>query len=82
MSISNIDLKPCPFCGCRVSLEKRPLWGGGRGYYGAYKFIIECPNIDCGCQINLRQNDTIYRDEETAKQNVIAAWNRRHDNRE
>lgn len=71
------ELKPCPFCGSNVKIEKRPLWEGSHGYYGCYEFVIQCPNASCGCRINLKQNDTIYRDENIAEANAIEAWNRR-----
>lgn len=75
------ELKPCPFCGEIVYLEKRPLWRTEgittRGYAGCFKFIIECPNPKCRCNVMLGANDTIYRPEAEAKQNAIKAWNRR-----
>ena len=74
-------LKPCPFCGSDVYLEKRPLWNeyGGitRGYHGCYDYVIECSNQDCGCNVKLPGNDTIYHTDEEAKENAIKAWNRR-----
>ena len=70
-------LKPCP-CGCKnVELKKYPLWHGTRGYIGCYKFIIECPNPNCNWILYVPKNDTIYRSEEEAKENVIKAWNQR-----
>lgn len=69
-------LKECPFCGNEVEVEKRPLWNNsGHGYYGCYEYVIECH--ECGCRINLPQNDTVYRDEKTARLNAINAWNKR-----
>jgi Lar family restriction alleviation protein len=73
-------IKPCPFCGNEVALEKLPLWrtyndGTTHGYYGSYEYNIHCEK--CGCRINLRNNDTVYNSEEEAKQNAINAWNRR-----
>ena len=75
-------LKPCPFCGNWVSLEKKPLWrttsdGSTHGYYNSFEYVIQCDNPDCGCKVNLIANDTIYRSDEEAKQNAIKAWNRR-----
>ena len=70
-------LKPCPFCGSEVIVEKTPLWHGSHGYHGCYEFKIECH--ECGCRIDLRENNTIYNDEKTARENAIEAWNRRAD---
>lgn len=72
-----IKLKPCPFCGSKVELEKRPLWRDSHGYFGCYEFVIECKNPECLCRIYLNKNDTIYREEEKAKENAIRAWNKR-----
>lgn len=76
-----MTIKPCPFCGKGVYLEKKPLWrqcgGSTHGYFGSYEFIIECSNPECGCRVNLGANDTVYRSEEEAKKNAIEAWNRR-----
>lgn len=73
-------LKPCPFCGNDVYIEKVPLWntdsrGSTHGYFGCYQFDIKCEK--CGCTINLGQNDTVYRSEKEAKENAINAWNKR-----
>ena len=80
----NKQLKPCPFCGSDVYLEKKPLWselgGTKRGYYGCYEYVIECNNEDCGCHVKLPGNDTVYTTDEEAKENAIKAWNRRADN--
>lgn len=73
--MSEQKLKPCPFCGEVVELEKRPLWRGSHGYHGCYEFVIQCQN--CGCRINLDKNDTVYRSEDAARDNAIEAWNRR-----
>lgn len=70
------ELKPCPFCGNEVNVEKIPLWyGNGRGYSGCYEFKIKCDN--CGCTVDQPKNDSIYRSEEKARENAIKAWNRR-----
>ena len=69
------ELKPCPFCGSGVLLEKKPLWFGSRGYFGCYEFEISCKK--CGCRRRLDRNDTIYRSEKEAIKNVIEAWNQR-----
>jgi len=71
------DLKPCPFCGQKVALIKKPLWHGSHGYRGCYEYVVKCRNPECQCKINLGQNNTIYRDDETAQKNAIEAWNRR-----
>lgn len=77
-SASEDGLKPCPFCGALVFIEKLPLWRqNGRGYVGSYTFDVRCRNPDCGCSVNLPGNDTIYRTEEEARANAIKAWNRR-----
>ena len=74
-------LKPCPFCGQVVYLEKRPLWrdygGSTHGYFRCYEYVIECDNPECRCHVVLKGNDTIYHSDEEAKQNAIKAWNRR-----
>ena len=67
------ELKPCPFCGSEVELEKMPLWYGSRGYKDCYEFKICCKK--CGCNVNQPQNDTVYRSETIAKENAIRAWN-------
>lgn len=74
------ELKPCPFCGNLVYLEKKPLWvqhpdGTTRGYYGCYEYDIHCD--ECGCRIKLPGNDTVYTTDNLAKENAIKAWNRR-----
>lgn len=68
-------IKPCPFCGTEVELSKNPLWHGGHGYYNCFEFEIVCPT--CGCNVRYDKNDTIYRAEEEAIQNVIETWNKR-----
>lgn len=75
-------IKPCPFCGNEVALEKLPLWRTYSdrttcGYYGCYEYVIHCEK--CGCRINLRGNDTVYNSDEEAKQNAVNAWNRREE---
>ncbi len=71
------NLKPCP-CGCEdVRIEKHPLWNGSHGYHGCYEILIKCANPNCCWKFNPPNNDTIYRSEEEAEKNVIAAWNRR-----
>ena len=55
-----MNLKPCPFCGSDVYLNKVP-----------------CENPDCRCKVYLGKNDTVYRDEKTARENAIKQWNRR-----
>lgn len=70
------ELKPCPFCGNKVEVEKIPLWyGNGRGYSGCYEFKIKCKS--CGCTVDQPKNDSVYRSEEKARENAIEAWNRR-----
>lgn len=70
------ELKPCPFCGNEVKVEKIPLWyGNGRGYSGCYEFKIKCES--CGCSVDQPENDSVYRSEEKARENAVEAWNRR-----
>ena len=71
----NKELKPCPFCGSEVEVEKVPLWNGSHGYHGSYEFVIRCKS--CGGRTDLLKNDTVYRGEEEALNNAVAAWNRR-----
>lgn len=68
-------IKPCPFCGTKVELSKNPLWQGSRGYYNCFEFEIVCPK--CGCNVTYNENDTVYRTEEEAINNVINVWNER-----
>ena len=77
-------IKPCPFCGNDVYLTKLPLWrtyndSTTDGYCNSYEYDIHCE--ECGCRVNLKGNDTIYRSDEEAKQNAINAWNRRKENK-
>lgn len=77
-----MEIKPCPFCGDIPYLERKPLWttyrdGTTHGYYGCYEYVIQCRDPKCRCSVTLGLNDTIYRTDEIAKQNAIAAWNRR-----
>ena len=73
--MGRIELKPCPFCGENVKIERLPLWHGSHGYHGSYEYDIHCSN--CGCRVDLDRNDTVYRSEEEARDNAIKAWNRR-----
>ena len=74
--MEELKLKPCPFCNSEVELEKIPLWyGNGRGYKDCYEFKIRCKK--CVCRVDQPENDSIYRNEEKAKNNAIKAWNRR-----
>lgn len=68
-------IKPCPFCGTKVELSKNPLWQGSHGYYNCFEFKIVCSK--CGCSVKYDGNDTVYRTEKEATQNVIKAWNKR-----
>jgi hypothetical protein len=66
-------LKPCPFCGFPVHIEKVPM----RHYSGSFTFDIKCRNPGCRCEVRLPENDTVYRSEELARENAIRAWNKR-----
>ena len=66
-------VKPCPFCGCSVSVERVPL----KHYKGCVIFEIKC--LNCGCERTLMRNDSVYRTEEEARANAIAQWNERVD---
>lgn len=70
-----IELKPCPFCGGEAEINKKPLWRGNHGYKGCYEFVAVCKK--CGCKVDHIKNDSIYRSEEEAQENVINAWNKR-----
>lgn len=70
-------LKPCPFCGSDVYLERKPMWRGSHGYQGCYEYIIKCPDDSCGCRIRLDKNTTIYHDDVEAMNYVITKWNKR-----
>lgn len=78
----DMEIEPCPFCGDIPYIERKPLfriYGDGTcsGYYGCYEYVIQCNNPDCGCRVNMKGNDTIYRSDEEAKTNAIKCWNRR-----
>lgn len=70
-------LKPCPFCGAEVHIDKNPLWNGSHGYHGCFEYDIYCDK--CGCRVHLGANNTIYQDDEVARQNAIKAWNTRRE---
>lgn len=75
-------LKPCPFCGKDVFVEKQPMWhtyddGTTHGYRGMYKFVIECTNPECRCSVNLGGNSTYRNTEAEALQEAIDHWNKR-----
>ena len=66
-----MELKCCPFCGSDVELKKEPI----RGYGGCYSYLIRCDN--CGCELNYKKNDTVYRSDKEAINNVVPIWNKR-----
>jgi len=66
-----MELKCCPFCGSTVELKKEPICG----YGGCYSYSIRCDN--CGCELDYEKNDTVYRSDEEAINNVIPVWNKR-----
>lgn len=67
----SMELKCCPFCGSAVELKKEPI----RGYGGCYSYSIRCDN--CGCKLDYKRNDTVYRSDEEAIDNVVPVWNKR-----
>lgn len=74
------ELKPCPFCGSTVEIQKKPLWrtnsdGSTHGYYNCYSLEIICFN--CGCSTFKTKSNTVYRTEEEAKKEIIKNWNER-----
>lgn len=73
--VMNTKLKPCPFCGTKAKMMRKPLWEGSHGYQGCYSFKVTCEK--CGCTLNYVYADTIYRTEDEAINNVINAWNER-----
>jgi rRNA maturation protein Nop10 len=77
---NSTTLKPCPFCGSAVEIQKKPLWrtnsdGSTHGYYNCYTLEIVCFN--CGCSTFKAKSDTVYRTEEEAKREIIKNWNHR-----
>lgn len=73
----NLKIKPCPFCGQKVTLLVDPLWYKmGFTYYDKYQYSIRC---SCGCSLRYIKNDTIHYSKEEAINNVISQWNRRAD---
>ena len=78
----DMEIKPCPFCGDIPYIEKVPLFrtygdGTTHGYYGCFEYVIKCHNPDCGCQVKLKGNNTIYNSGKEAEANAIKCWNRR-----
>ena len=73
--MTSINLKPCPFCGNRVSINKLPLWNETGGYKGCYEYDISCKN--CRCSIFLGSNNTIYNSDEGAIKEAVDHWNKR-----
>ena len=74
--MSELKLKRCPFCGSKIEeISKIPLWSGHHGYHDRYEFKIICKK--CGANVKYEKNDSVYRTEEEAINNVIKAWNRR-----
>lgn len=69
------ELKPCPFCGTKVKMRKVPLYG----YSDRFEFEVKCPK--CGCSVDYKHNDTVYRSEEEAIANVVKAWNERKESK-
>lgn len=76
-----MHIKPCPFCGESVFLERNPLWsthgGSTHGYYNCYEYVIQCHNPKCRCTVKLGNNDTVYNTDENARISAIQAWNKR-----
>ena len=75
------ELRPCPFCGTEVKMQKKPLWHWNHGYHGyhcCFNFEVKCPK--CGCSVEYIDSNTICRSEEEAIANIVKSWNERYVN--
>ncbi len=65
-----MDLKPCPFCGSPARLEHMKV-----DAFGDTRMVVTCTGDGCGANIQefVGDNLTVER--------VVAAWNRRSDER-
>ena len=68
------DLKSCPFCGGKATLDKVHERYGGDGSY--CNWIIYCNS--CGAQI-IKPADTFYGRKSYKIEEIIEAWNKRVD---
>ena len=75
-------IKPCPFCGSDVYLEKLPLWrtyndGTTHGYYHSYEYDIHCEK--CGRLIKQKSNRQKFCDEcaeENDRKSKLEWWHK------
>ena len=63
METKKIDLKPCPFCGCKAVIED--ISTEDERYY-----MIQCKNEECGAS-------ACFGDHSTTKKGTTDAWNKR-----
>ena len=61
--MSEIKLKPCPFCGGKAELMKNAFWPSTDWWYAA------CSNLDCGILVQTADRLT--------PQEAAKLWNRR-----
>lgn len=67
----DIELKPCPFCGCNVQFKDSCV---NFGKYSINGFKIKC---DCGIETRNRIYDYDGRTENDLKLKLAEKWNRR-----
>ena len=65
--MSEIKLKPCPFCGAKVAIDD--ISTEDEDY-----FMIQCQNEECGAA-------ACFGDESETKEGAARAWNRRVNNK-
>ena len=64
--MSEIKLKPCPFCGSEATIEDIST-------EDEYYFMIQCQNEKCGAAV-------CFGDESETQEGAARAWSRRADN--
>ncbi len=69
-----LQLKPCPFCGGKASIDEVSY---GSGNYGSgYQVIAYCAN----CDLKMEGKDTSWESLENCEpqlKDIVAKWNRR-----
>lgn len=75
--MSEVKLKPCPFCGREATTSIVISCGN---LIGSIRFLIRCPACKIELCSNYIQSYGTFDEAEKAKQKVIENWNRRINN--